>query len=444
MSLFSGVRGRRILRTSALRSSRKFRNHSAFIAIYYCAAMTLRTLTLLAATAMAVLVAGCGSSQQEDGSNSQHGRGSQHGSSSQQRSEAENLISADACTGSGGADHAQEAPGEISNGTIAFFRTDADVTDLIYGVYTSRAFVIDEDGTNETPLADDPATRFGPAWSPDGEQIAFLRSPTKSPDFYTSSVFVIDADGTNERRLTQTESVPETKTALGWPVWSPEGNKIAFSSSGFDRTPSSASAESTSSSTSPAEKITGIYVIDVKTAGLCKLTSTAESPIWWSPEGNKIAFYDEPYHGADEAAITVINSDGSGRKELTGDLPAELSALEPAPDGEKIAFVKDPGPYGTNPDGSLRRLPNKEAGLYVINPDGSGLRRLANTLEPSPAGSPITWSPDSEKIAFSCPAAPGAVGTDLCVMNADGTEWKRIAHKVAPEDVPVSSSWGRK
>jgi hypothetical protein len=33
-------------------------------------AMTLRTLMLLAATAMAVLLAGCGGRQQQDGSNS--------------------------------------------------------------------------------------------------------------------------------------------------------------------------------------------------------------------------------------------------------------------------------------------------------------------------------------------------------------------------------------
>jgi hypothetical protein len=52
---------RLILRTSALRSSPKFRDHSEFIAIYYSAAMTLRTLTLLAATAMmaVLLLAGC-------------------------------------------------------------------------------------------------------------------------------------------------------------------------------------------------------------------------------------------------------------------------------------------------------------------------------------------------------------------------------------------------
>jgi Tol biopolymer transport system component len=92
-----------------------------------------------------------------------------------------------------------------------------------------------------------------------------------------------------------------------------------------------------------------------------------------------------------------------------------------SPDGERIAFVR-------------------QAELYVINADGSGQRLLANATETVDLPA---WSPDGEKIAFPCPAAPGAVGTDLCVMNADGTEWKRLASKVAPQDVLVAASWGR-
>jgi Tol biopolymer transport system component/outer membrane murein-binding lipoprotein Lpp len=434
--------------------------------MYYSVAMIPRTLMVLGAAALAVLLAGCSRSQQEDRSNSQHGSGSQDGISSWLQSEAADIDSAGACTGSAGADLQQEGRGEVSNGKIAFSRTNADLTSRVYVIdedgsnetgltdnlpsaggpvwspdgeqiaFTRQRedptptdiYVMDADGTNERPLADNPAMRLGSAWSPDGAQIAFLRSPAESTAY---DIYMIDEDGTNERRLTQTHSEPETSTNLGLPVWSPDGNKIAFSSSAITTTPpSSDSPESAGASTAPAADMTGIYVIDVPTAGICKLTSTAgqyqvSAAPAWSPEGNKIAFYDKE-------AINVINADGTERKELTDltDNVPDLSAPAWAPDGERIAFVN-------------------QADLYVINADGSGLRRLANTTVSSgslPAWSPgilPAWSPDGEKIAFPCPAAPGAEGTDLCVMNADGTEWKRIA-QLASEEGAVSVSWGRR
>jgi Tol biopolymer transport system component len=412
----------------------------------YSVAMLLRTLMLLAATAMVVLLAGCGGRQQQDGSNSQHG------SDSHQQSEVARIDSAGECTGRGGTGQPQQSHGEVSNGKIAFERfttsgnpppdaalylIDEDGTNetrLTSGAVPSWSpdgqkiafvsiprdgkpsdiYVLDADGTNKVRVADDPAAGHGPAWSPDGEQIAFVRNVHNATEGSETAqtaqdIYVIDEDGTDETHLTKSDSDPETGTGLGHPVWSPEGNKIAFSSSTW-RDTNSDSPESAGASPASVAGMDGIYVIDMETADPCKLTSTVAS-FTWSPEGNKVAF-------SDNDAIYVINVDGTGRQELTG---AGYS-LAWSPEGNKIAFVK-------------------EAGLYVINPDGSGLRRLANTTG---AGAAIAiWSPDGEKIAFPCPAAPGAVGTDLCVINADGTEWKRIASNLVQEDVAVGVSWGR-
>src|SRR5215203_2015444 len=91
--------------------------------------MTRRTLNLLGATAFAVLLVGCGGILKEDGggpqndsSRSQDGGSSRGSSSSEQHSVVANLNSAGACTGSGGTDRAQEGPGKVSNGKIAFQR----------------------------------------------------------------------------------------------------------------------------------------------------------------------------------------------------------------------------------------------------------------------------------------------------------------------------------
>ena len=400
---------------------------------------------LLAANAMVVLLAGCGGRQQQDGSNSPHG------SNSQQQSEIARIDSAGECTGRGGTARPQQGHGEVSNGKIAFERftisgnpppdaalylIDEDGTNetrLTSGALPSWSpdgqkiafvsiprdgepsdiYVLDADGTNKVRVADDPAAGQGPAWSPNGAQIAFVRNvPNATEGSETAQtaqdIYVIDEDGTDETRLTKSDSDPETGTGLGYPVWSPEGNKIAFSSSTWRET-NSDSPESAGASPAPVPGMDGIYVIDMETADLCELTGTVAS-FTWSPEGNKIAL-------SDNDAIYVINVDETGRQELT----RPGYSLAWSPDGNKIAFVK-------------------QAGLYVINPDGSGLRRLANTTESGAATA--TWSPDGEKIAFSCPAAPGAVGTDLCVINADGTEWKRLASKVAPEESAFEVSWG--
>jgi TolB protein len=108
-----------------------------------------------------------------------------------------------------------------------------------------------------------------------------------------------------------------------------------------------------------------MYVIEMETAGLCKLTSTVDSFIW-SPEGNKIAF-------SDNDAIYVTNVDGTGRQELTRTVDAPSSALVWSPDGERIAFVR-------------------QGDLFVINTDGTGLKRLASKLAQEDSAVVVSWS----------------------------------------------------
>ena len=73
------------------------------------------------------------------------------------------------------------------------------------------------DGTDAHPIAEAAVTGFGPAWSPDGAQIAYTRYTGASSD-----LFVIDVYGTGERRITHSDRVDERL-----PAWSPDGGWIA-------------------------------------------------------------------------------------------------------------------------------------------------------------------------------------------------------------------------
>jgi TolB protein len=161
-----------------------------------------------------------------------------------------------------------------------------------------------------------------------------------------------------------------------------------------------------------------IYVVNVDGSGQRRLAgaaghATARPPVW-SPDGRKIAFaMNRPGRYAD---IYVISPDGNGLRNLTR--TPEIEGFPAwSPDGRRIAFWR----FGDD-------WPNNE--IYVMNADGSGQRRLWRDtsgfvwFRPTPA-----WSPDGRKLVFSA-------GARVYVMNADGSELRKITRGVFPEWSP--------
>lgn len=242
---------------------------------------------------------------------------------------------------------------------------------------------MDADGTNQTRVSPFPGSMTAPAWSPDSERVVYVTDGERV-------VYVTDADGIDRARLTSSKG-PRGTADFYRPVWSPDGEKIGFASRTFTLVDSNLPASAGPSKVRAAvEGLSGIYISNADGTGLCRLTEIDDHT-----EG----FYAEPTW---------------------------------SPDGDKIAFYDD-------------------GAIHVINPDGSGLKRLSSTSGSKEAVVPAypTWSPDGEKLAFSCiykpPDVQGGVTltTDLCVINADGTGRKRIASKVSFEEGQVPTSWGR-
>jgi Tol biopolymer transport system component len=116
-----------------------------------------------------------------------------------------------------------------------------------------------------------------------------------------------------------------------------------------------------------------------------------------------------------DAEIYLMEPDGSGVRKLTGAAAEGKVAAEPAwsADGTRIAFVlSTPQHLGAYAG---------DGDIYVMNADGTGLAKLTDGLRDArPA-----WSPDGTRIVFVRDQ-----GNSLVVMNADGSG----ATEIRPHD----------
>lgn len=87
-------------------------------------------------------------------------------------------------------------------------------------------YVMDGDGRNVQRLTENTASDTSPAWSPDGTQIAFLRfaeEPGQRVPPEENGLYLVNADGSDEIQLAQISS-----TMTVGPAWSPDGTQIAY------------------------------------------------------------------------------------------------------------------------------------------------------------------------------------------------------------------------
>jgi TolB protein len=124
--------------------------------------------------------------------------------------------------------------------------------------------------------------------------------------------------------------------------------------------------------------------------------------------------------------IFLIEPDGSGVRPVTVAARDGMAAAEPAwsPDGAKIAFVLGPPEHLTAYAG--------DGDIYLVNADGTGLVRVNTGLE---SASPA-WSPDGTRVVFTKDQ-----GTSLVIMNADGTGAEELRLKGEAYPPYQSPTW---
>jgi Tol biopolymer transport system component len=155
-----------------------------------------------------------------------------------------------------------------------------------------------------------------------------------------------------------------------------------------------------------------VYLSDLGTKQVRQLTDqpALDYNAAFSPDDRRVAFVSQR-DGNHE--LYVVNRDGTGLERLTDNFALDDHPAW-APDGKRIAFCSTRQPATT---------PGKTwNAIYVMNADGSDVRRVS----PPDAGdySPA-WSPRGDWIA--CASGSGEYGgTDLYVMKPDGSGRKLV------------------
>jgi dipeptidyl aminopeptidase/acylaminoacyl peptidase len=215
-------------------------------------------------------------------------------------------------------------------------------------------------------------------------RIAFKRDP--------GHIYSINPNGSDELQLTSLFEIEDAE-----PAWSPDGKKIAFHRRSEQE----------------------IYVMNADGSDQTKITDDPafdSSPVW-SPDGTQIAFMSDRHDVGGQYDIYVMSSGGTGVTRITF-----VGGVYPAwsPDGTKIAFTV------------------LDDDLYVVNPDGTGLKALTHNAASEYLPD---WSPDGSKIVFQ---RSTAAGHDIWVINADGTKEKRLTQDSVFDGHPAWSPDGKK
>ena len=249
-----------------------------------------------------------------------------------------------------------------------------------------QLIVADADGANQHLVLESHFPLMSPAWSPDGQYLAYVSFETKHSGVYVQLV------RTGERR-----QVSARAGVNGAPAWSPDGRKLALTLGGGAGNPD-------------------IYILDLNTQDLIRITDdpAIDTEPAWAPDGRSLYF----------------TSDRAGSPQIY------QIAAQPGAHPRRITFT---GTYNArprvSPDGTQLAMVALDNGAYriAVQDLASGTVRVLSHghLDESPS-----FAPNGATLIYS--TRDGERGV-LATVSTDGLTGLRLK---APEGEVREPAWG--
>ncbi|MFH1632681.1 MAG: hypothetical protein ABIG63_01530 [Chloroflexota bacterium] len=234
-----------------------------------------------------------------------------------------------------------------------------------------------------------------PNISPSGERIVYVGQERTSDGKMLYLLGIMDSNGENRKVIAKQSG------AIEHPVWSPDGNYIAYTA-----------VVSSLNLASQQNPVWNIFLYDVEMGThyqLTKGTPSDRGPAWM-PEGDKLVFSSRSATTNSLAIFTVDIE--TGEIQLLLDM-ALLEETHPAvsPDGKMIAY-------------SASSSPEDNGDIYVFELATTKITQLTGLKGDDGLDQSPVWYPDGETIYFVSFRVRGA--PNIWAINIDGSDLRQI------------------